>query len=125
MAPRQLKQVRRLLYDLRKLHLGDCIGADAQAHAEATLVGVLTVGHPPTEDRKRAFCTYDEELPPKPYLERNLDIVSCGVDGLIAAPKEWVEANRSGTWATIRYARKLKRTIWIVRPDGGIRFESY
>lgn len=52
-----------------------------------------------------------EERPAKPYLERNKDIANEGIDGLIAAPSGWVEELRSGTWATVRYARKLKRTI--------------
>lgn len=125
MAPRQLKTVRDLLYHVTVLHLGDCVNADAQAHAEALELGIKTIGHPPDWSGRRAFCTYDEEWTPKPYLVRNLDIATCGVNGLIAAPKGWVEVPRgSGTWATIRYARKLHRKIWIVRPDGSFIVEN-
>ena len=123
MAPRQLKTVRQLLYDVTELHLGDCVNADAQAHIEAISLGIKTIGHPPSESGRRAFCTYDEERESKPYLERNHDIANSGIDGLIAAPNGWAEEQRSGTWATIRHARKLKRKIWIVRPDGTVNVE--
>ena len=124
MAPRQHKAVRQLLWNVQQLHLGDCIGADAEAYEEAVRLGIKTVGHPPDNASKRAFCEYDEERPPKPYLARNRDIVMEGIDGLIAAPKEFVEVLRSGTWATVRYARKAGRRIWIVMPDGTIKEES-
>lgn len=127
MAPRQLKQVRQLIgYVLRPtvMHFGDCVHADAQAFVIAKEFGVKTIGHPPDNSRKRAFCEYDEERPPRPYLLRNDDIAREGVDGLIAAPEGWVEVTRSGTWATVRYARKFKRHIWIVRPDGSVQEEQ-
>jgi hypothetical protein len=121
MKPAQRKTVRKLLWDVRKLHLGDCVGADAETFEEAVALGIMTIGHPPSLGNRRAFCIFDEERPMKPYLERNRELVDEAVDGLIAAPKEWVEVERSGTWATVRYARKLKRKIWIVLPDGTIR----
>ncbi len=125
MTPRQLAAVRVLLSNVTTLHLGDCVNADAQAYEEALLLGIKTVGHPPDWKGRRAFCVYDEERRPRPYLERNLAIAYEGVDGLIAAPKNFIELPRgSGTWATIRYARKLKRTIWIVMPDGTVKIEQ-
>jgi hypothetical protein len=58
--------------------------------------------------------------PSAPPLERNKHIVhNCG--WLIAAPKEDSETLRSGTWATIRYARKLRRPITIVFPNGEVQ----
>ena len=86
-------------------------------------MGIATIGHPPTLSRRRAFLDYNEEREPLPYLVRNRAIVAEGIDGLIAAPKGWVEEQRSGTWATIRYARQAGRRIWIVRPDGAVRLE--
>lgn len=124
MAPRQRKAVRQLLWNVKELHLGDCVGADAEAYEEALLLGIPTIGHPPTNGRRRAFLDYNEEREPKPYLERNRDIAADGVDGLIAAPDGWVETQRSGTWATVRYARALRRRIWVVRPDGTIAEEN-
>jgi hypothetical protein len=123
MAPRQLKAVRQLLGRVKVLHLGDCVGADVEAYQEARSLGIACIGHPPSERIKRALCRYDEERAPRSYLLRNRDIAQEGVDGLIAAPKEFVEARRSGTWATVRVARKLGRRIWIVLPDGKVKQE--
>ena len=39
-------------------------------------------------------------------------------DILIATPKEKEEQLRSGTWATIRYAKKTKKIVFLVYPDG-------
>lgn len=121
LAPRQRKQLRQLLWNVGTIHLGDCINADAEAHEDATDLGLFTIGHPPTNHQKRAFCTYTEEREAKDYLLRNHDIVMEGIDGLIACPSGWVEVQRSGTWSTVQYARKLKRMIWIIRPDGSVR----
>jgi hypothetical protein len=37
---------------------------------------------------------------------------------LLAAPRTKTEEQRSGTWATIRYARKLGRQVCLLWPDG-------
>jgi hypothetical protein len=126
MAPRQRKAVAQLFYHLNpsEIHLGDCVGADSETYDEAIHIGISTIGHPAEGTKKRAFRDYDREHAPKPPLVRNSDIAHDGVDGLIAAPKEFVEVLRSGTWATVRYARKLGRRIWIVRPDGKIIEEN-
>lgn len=126
---RQRATVRYLFgeLNLRVLHHGDCIGSDAQADQDARRVGAMIVLHPPEDPSKRAFCDYSlphEARDPKPYLVRNADIAREGRDGLIAAPKEYSEVLRSGTWSTIRRARKLGRRIWIVWPDGTFREEN-
>ena len=54
----------------------------------------------------------------------DLSVVAEGVNGLIAAPGGFVEERRSGTWATIRYARQAGRRIWVVKPDGSVSFEA-
>jgi hypothetical protein len=123
MSSRQLKTLRQMLYDIDKLHLGDCTGADAQAHAEAIHLGVITIGHPPDEGHHRAFCYYDEERTPLPYLERNKAIVKEGENGLIATPKDYVQPlsmRGQGTWWTIQYAKRLGRRVWIILPNGKI-----
>lgn len=116
------KQGERLLLLLKRLntaemHHGDCIGADAEVHVMCLDLGIRTVGHPPIVGDKRAFCSFDFEHPPLPYLERDNEIVQQS-EVLFAAPKEAKEQLRSGTWATIRYARKKGLPIFIVRPDG-------
>ena len=104
-------------------HHGDCVGADDQFDLMLQGRGTATVIHPPTVDAKRAFCFRRVgirplyELDPRPYLVRNHAIVDA-TNVLYAAPGEMVEQLRSGTWATVRYARKLKRAIRFFWPDG-------
>lgn len=117
----QRKRLQQLLWKVEELHLGDCVNADAEAYDIAASLGISTIGHPPVENRRRANCTYTRELPPRPFLARNHDIVDAGVDGLIACPRGFIEVKRSGTWATIRYAVKLQRNIWIILPDGSVK----
>lgn len=106
------------------VHHGDCLGMDARMHRIAVSMGAKVVVHPPEDDRQRAFCIrrMGREYPlrdvktvePKPYLERNRDIVdACRI--LLAVPLDPDnEEQRSGTWATIRYARKQGKTVRIL-----------
>lgn len=100
-----------------EFHHGDCIGADAQAHEIAIRLGLEPVIHPPDIMRKRAFKTALQIRKSKPYLDRNKDIVN-ETELLVAAPKEMEMQLRSGTWSTIRYARKLKKNALILYPNG-------
>lgn len=103
-------------------HHGDCIGADADFHKLARLNGLELHGHPPINPSKRAFCEfYSTEMveEEKDYMDRNHDIVDM-VDWMIACPKGYKEELRSGTWATVRYARTSKRPGKIVWPDGEV-----
>ena len=95
-----------------ELHHGDCIGADTIAHR---LWGSKTVIHPPIDNGRRSFCVGRETkyVSAKPFIERNHDIVdACQV--LVACPRTMREEIRSGTWATVRYARKLGKIVFIV-----------
>lgn len=97
---------------------GDCIGADAEAHEIAVKLGYQVVIHPPVDPKKRAWCKGAIRIAvPKPYIERNHDIVD-ETHILMATPGEDVEQLRSGTWATIRYARKKGRKLLIIGPEG-------
>ena len=98
-------------------HHGDCTGADEQAHVIARICGYFIVVHPPIDPKKRAWCTGDFAMTPAPYLERNAAIVR-STEVLVATPGERAEQLRSGTWATIRCARRLGRPVMIVWPDG-------
>jgi hypothetical protein len=102
-------------------HHGDCVGADAQAHDLARAIGLKIEVHPPVVDRKRAFCQGATVVHnPKPYLERNQDIVDV-TDFLIATPYEFDEQDRGGTWSTIRYARRhAEKSLIIIKPNGRI-----
>jgi hypothetical protein len=96
--------------EVNEFHHGDCIGSDEEAHEIAYALGFWIVTHPPKDPKARAFQIGHCEKPPKPYIERDHDIVDA-CDWLVAAPKAMKEVLRSGTWATVRYARKQGKTI--------------
>lgn len=104
-------------------HYGDCVGADEQAFDIVTVItpNAVTWSHPPIDSKKRAWTKADHILDPKPYLERNHDIVDVS-HMLIACPKG-PEELRSGTWATVRYARKKDLSLLIIQPDGAFAYE--
>ena len=104
-------------------HHGDCIGADKEAHDIARALSYRIILHPPTSPLKRAFCDSDICRDPLSYLERNTEIAKES-DILIACPKEREEQLRSGTWSTVRRARKQNRNILILFPDGFILKEK-
>ena len=102
---------------LLEFHHGDCIGADAQAHAlvQQHCANVRIMVHPPSNPAKRAWVQGGVLLPPRSYLSRNRDIVDATYL-LLACPKEQEETLRAGTWATIRYARAVGKTVRILYP---------
>lgn len=102
-----------------ELRHGDCVGADRQAHQLAVREGARTVAHPPVHERWRAHCAADLVLEERDYLRRNRDIVDASA-ALLAAPASAVELGWSGTWYTIRYARRRNRPVIVVGPDGRI-----
>jgi hypothetical protein len=125
MKPKQMSTMIDLLMQLKmeteieELHHGDCIGADAEfvQLVRVGFPGATIVSHPCTITDKRARVPSHIEHPAKPPLERNHDIVDAA-ELMFAAPKTMNEELRSGTWATIRYARKQKKHLIIVWPDG-------
>jgi hypothetical protein len=100
-------------------HHGDCVGADSDAHDIAEMAGLVIFIHPPENPSKRAFKVVPASRikKPKPYLDRNKDIV-IETEELIATPGEMTEQLRSGTWSTVRFARKIGRPVTIIFPDG-------
>lgn len=121
MTDAQLLKVEELLSDnqAEKAHHGDCIGADVDFHSLSRLKGLWIVGHPPINNGLRAFCEFDECREPKPYLERDRDIVDES-DWVIFTPGSYREILRSGTWTCIRYARKKNKEGHVVWPDGTV-----
>lgn len=127
MTARQLKLLERNLHRWMKkythleVHHGDCIGADAEFHEYSTELWypgqVRVVLHPPTITTKRAYCSFEKqtEEEPLPFLDRNRAIVD-SVDGMLAGPRTVEEELRSGTWATVRYARKTETPLIILPP---------
>lgn len=111
-----------------EFHHGDCIGSDEQADGIVRIFlpkPWLIVIHPPLDEIKRAFCKGESTtiLESKDYLERDKDMVK-EIQLLIATPSR-EEYQRSGTWATVRMARKAKRPHNIIMPDGSIRRTTY
>ncbi len=107
--------------EITEFHHGDCAGSDEDAHNRLHY-GIYTITHPPENPARRAFTDADETRPPKPYLERDRDIVD-ETDILIATPAG-PETLRSGTWATIRHARKTGKPVLIINPDGSTSLET-
>jgi hypothetical protein len=119
-------QVNQLQDSLRRLqpvevHHGDCLGADTEFHLICVSLKVpLIVIHPCDIPAKRANCHLREHsiskvvvLPVKAPLERNQDIVRCA-QKLLACPYDRQEQLRSGTWATVRYARRLNKPVELI-----------
>lgn len=133
MTPMQLLRVAQIIAKnpITESHSGDCIGADKEfldliqlANTNKSYPAITTYGHIPSNDSKRAFGKYTTEHTPKPYIARNHDIVNDS-DVMIGTPKEHDEQLRSGTWATIRYAKKTGKKLVIVYPDGTSKKFNY
>jgi len=94
-----------------EFHHGDCIGADSDAHdiVREFFPNVKIVIYPPISTKKRAFKQGDEFKEPESYITRDYKIVDA-VEILIGTPKQNQEVIRSGTWTTIRYARRTGKS---------------
>ena len=116
---------------ITEFHDGNCDGSDLQAR-DIVLENAkkpLTFHIHPHNKFVRSLSIKNNQLnhkvvihPVKPPLERNHDIVDdCGEDAIVCCPKG-DEIVRSGTWATIRYAKKKSvetgLNIYIIYPDG-------
>jgi hypothetical protein len=105
MSWNQREMLQRLLREIivdEFVH-GDAVGADQEAERVAAAIG--------------SIGTCIKRLPAgTDPLARNRRIVA-RVDILIAAPAEDLEITRSGTWATVRYARQKPIPI-IMLPRG-------
>jgi hypothetical protein len=126
MSEAQKEALRKLIARKRfsEFHHGDCVGSDEQAHSLIRQVGhsVKVVGHPAKWEKYRAHCDCEEELPSGTYNQRNKDIVD-QTDFLIATPDS-KERKGSGTWITIRYARKHGKRIYVVHKSGRITLDE-
>jgi len=109
-----------------QFHHGCCRGADISAHMEAERIdGVHIVGHPSTlQSVPTTSKVYWEVRPVEPPLTRNRTIVD-ECQYLVACPGTLKEVLRSGTWATIRYARSVSRLTTIIWPNGQLETYHY
>jgi len=98
---------------------GDCVGADADFHQICFRKCPIQI-YPSNIPKQRAFCAGAERVfSPEDPLMRNRSIVD-RADFVIATPGEAYEVLRSGTWSTIRYARKRGKRLYVVFPDGTV-----
>jgi hypothetical protein len=113
MSQTQKEQFVIKLFELgpTEFHHGDCEGADAQAHdiVREFFPHVKITVHPPISNYLRAFKKGDTMMPLDDYIPRDERIVD-STDYLISAPKVTDhEERRSGSWYTIRYARRKNK----------------
>jgi hypothetical protein len=115
---------------------GGAIGADGQAHNIAheyqyndapPYFGVYPADMESSERWRRVLAHTDGRkagfvYPVLDPLVRNR-IIARRCHRLIACPAEPDEQLRSGTWATVRYARGAGKPITIIAPDGSVRNE--
>lgn len=105
-------------------HHGACRGADAESVRiidDELHPRPIIIAHPSDLEAMtdpEAISLSGPRHWPKPPLVRNKDIVD-ECDTLLACP-EGPEVIRSGTWSTIRYARKLGKTVVIFWPNGDV-----
>ncbi|MBS3914431.1 MAG: hypothetical protein KG003_08025 [Bacteroidetes bacterium] len=119
----QIRTLIRLLglFDLKEgdeVHHGCCIGGDEKIHEliREYYPDVSIIGHPPILTKFISQITdFDELRLPLDFLHRNKEIVN-ETDILIALPSG-PEVIRSGTWATIRYALKGSKSVYIIREE--------
>jgi hypothetical protein len=111
-------------HNFNEFHHGDCVGADLTAHKLVrNLGGIRIIVHPPINNKHRGYAGHGYEIrDPKPYGDRNQGIVDA-CDILFACPKG-EEILRSGTWQTIRFARKANKKVIIIYPDGSTEIEN-
>jgi hypothetical protein len=134
MTPAQFDSIRRTIRTYQLItpeieaHHGVCIGADLHFHEICKDLSIYIVGHPGIRDDGRCFtraiCSCNKLHPAKPFIIRDRDIVNVS-HVLLATPAGFREEIRSGTWATVRYARRLRRRIVIFWPDGSLRQENF
>ena len=126
MTAAQKESFNHLLYEMGILVLthGDCIGADADAHCLAIEAGAEVRKRPSNIETQRAFSEGGEIVAqPEAPLSRNKKIVDDG-EQLVACPATFQEELRSGTWATIRYARKTRKPVTIIWPNGRLSLDT-
>jgi hypothetical protein len=112
--------------EITEVHHGVCVGADEEFHSLAVELGIPIVGHPPSEVVYLAKIPdeeFEHSFRPKKYLVRNREMVDV-CDMIYAAPKEYAEVLRSGTWATVRYTIAKEKPVGIVFPNGELKVMS-
>jgi hypothetical protein len=103
----------RLRLKFTWFHHGDEAHGDFEGATIAKECGYKIAVHPPTNKASVGNWVGDFMYAEADYLDRNRGIVNQSAL-LLAAPRNMREELRSGTWATIRYARKIYRPVTIL-----------
>lgn len=106
---------------------GDCVGADEQCDVIAVEIGISRVLRPCTIDAMRAHCERHgghvlKIYKPEPPLMRNERIVYDS--HIVLAGVHGPETTRSGTWSTVRHARRQRKHVITIFPSGQIKHEG-
>lgn len=103
--------------DIIEAHHGGCVGSDEQFHAMCLALGIKIIVHPGYSTRnpedKRFNAALDgryTQMSARPYCSRNRDIIRV-CDVLIGTPRETENPGKGGTWATIRYAKAMHKSV--------------
>ena len=126
-TPLQREKLTEVLQELKKTHKefhhGGCYGADVTARDIAISLKIPTICHPGSAWQYQNSMHIDEKTHMiYPFLERDIMIVEA-TDILVAIPRLMKEEKRSGTWTTVRAARKRNKPVIICWPDGSITKE--
>lgn len=108
-----------LTYNKSKvLHHGDCVGVDTQVAIQFAKVDAYIIAHPGNIKNMQANCVVNDLIMPwSDTLVRNRFIVNHS-SLLLAFPATTHQIAHSGTWSTIRYAKKQSKPVLIISPDG-------
>ena len=105
---------------------GGCIGVDRFVHNLCLRHGVLVEVFPSSKHdhwvTPPATYAWGRVHEPAPPLKRNRIIAERTV-GLVAVPATETEVLRSGTWSTVRYARKVNKPVVLLLPSGAVKLE--
>lgn len=121
MTPAQLATFKEIFpKEAARFNQGCCIGADEQATLEVAKKDIIIMGYPSyitSKTSNLAKKNSDGLRGVANPIDRNGHIVDDS-DILFACPKDTKEELRSGTWSTIRRARKKGIPIVYIWPDG-------
>ena len=118
LSDQQKEKIHQILDERAASHLhhGDCIGADFDFHQIGMELNHCISIYPPKSAGLRSFTPPNGKgqlYKEKDFLVRNRDIVDSS-ELLLACPETSEEVHRSGTWATIRYARKKGKELILI-----------
>jgi hypothetical protein len=122
LSPEQNKWIKDFLNrnGAAVMHHGDCIGGDEELAEIFSNFDTYIIAHPGLSSHQRANSKYNDiVLPRQDYQVRNRYIVKLS-QILLAFPRGPLEEIRSGTWSTVRYAKRENSKLIIIGPDGEI-----